>query len=203
MHWLSRSWRYEELHPERRASARGEGGGLLIALWHGRMLQAVPPHASDEIVVLVSGSRDGDIAALLLRDFRYEIIRGSTTRGGARALRQMIEALHRGALVVVTPDGPQGPRHSMNPGLAWMARATGFAVLPVGIVCDRAWHMNSWDRFDVPKPGARVVVSYGNPVQVPRELPSDGLAEATERIREELVNAERAGFAKLGREPDF
>ena len=198
----ARSWRYETLGAEHSAAAREHGAGVILALWHGRMLLAIPPFLGKDMTILVSGSEDGNISEALLEGWGYSIIRGSSSRGGARALRAMLEALGRGSTVVVTPDGPRGPRHSMNPGLAWMARATGFAILPAGFVADRAWHLSSWDRYAVPRPRARVVVAYGEPVVVAREADADELDRISERIRSSILECERRGFEHLGVEPD-
>jgi lysophospholipid acyltransferase (LPLAT)-like uncharacterized protein len=184
-------------------SARADGGGHFMALWHGRMVVALPHHGQRNWYVLVSPSQDGDISEALLEGFGYRVIRGSSSRGGARALREMLTALESGAVLAVTPDGPRGPRHSMNPGLAWMARATGFAVVPCGFVCDRAWHARSWDRFTVPKPRARVVFVYGAPVRVERNASADDLASATEKIRAAMMEAEERGFEQLQEPPDW
>ena len=201
--WLySRTWRYSILGPECRARAQGQGKGVILALWHGRMMVAIPPYRGQDMTILVSGSEDGNLSEALLEGYGYRIIRGSSSKGGARALRSMLGALHAGSTVVVTPDGPRGPRHSMNPGLAWMARATGFAVLPAGFATDRAWRLASWDRYTLPKPFARVVLAYGEPVRVERDAAGPDLERASEEIRERLLTAEYAAFARLGLEPD-
>src|SRR5262249_27913588 len=129
--------------------------------------------------------------------FRYKVIRGSSSRGGARALREMLGVLASGAVLIITPDGPRGPRHSMNPGLAWMARATGYPIVPVGFGVDRAWRMKSWDHFTVPKPGARIALVYGEPVSVARDATSADMEAATRAIHDSLIAAEREGFAHL------
>lgn len=200
---LSRTWRYEVLHPERCEQARGPSGGVLLSLWHGRMLLCMPPYRGQAASILVSPSGDGDLSEALLKGYGYGVIRGSSSRGGARALRAMLAALGSGALLAVTPDGPRGPRHSMNHGLAWMARATAHAILPHGFACDRAWRARSWDRFTLPKPRARIVLAYGEPLFVPRDATDSELRRASEVVRERMLAAERAAFAHLGLEPDF
>ena len=200
---LAWTWRVILLDEEHVEAARGEGGGRIITLWHGRMLLPVSHHANRNWCVLVSRSGDGDVFEPLLERFGYATIRGSSSRGGAHALREMIQTLRSGAVVVITPDGPRGPRHSMSAGVAWMARATGYAILPCGVVCDRAWRLKSWDRLTVPKPGARVVFVYGAPVRVDRDATDDELRAAAERIRSAMLDAERRGLAHVNREPDW
>lgn len=207
---LSKTWRtqlhgIEHLGPSgRRGSRSGDGRpGLMIALWHGRMLVGVDFGASRDWTVLVSPSADGDISERMLERFGYRVIRGSTSRGGARALREMLNCLRGGDVVILTPDGPRGPRHSMNAGLAWMSRATGFPIVPMGLVADRAWHLSSWDAFTIPKPFAHVALVFGPPIQVPRDADEAEQARATDRIRDSLFECERAGFARVRAPEDW
>jgi lysophospholipid acyltransferase (LPLAT)-like uncharacterized protein len=200
---LRASWKTERLEPQHWDAVGAGRQGVLLALWHGRMVCGMADHSQREFTVLVSQSRDGDISEKLLKRFGYRVIRGSSSRGGASAARAMLDALQQGAVLAITPDGPRGPRHAMNPGLAWMARETGFPVLPMGFACDEAWRMNSWDGFTIPKYGARVVLSYGEPVRVAKEAGEAELERATAQIRERLIAAERRGFAQLGKEPDW
>jgi lysophospholipid acyltransferase (LPLAT)-like uncharacterized protein len=201
--WLSRTWRVQVLDAENLESVCGNGRGHFMTLWHGRMVLGLPHHGGRDWCVLVSSSGDGDISKNLLEAFGYQVIRGSSSRGGAAALREMLAVLDRGGVLIITPDGPRGPRHSMNPGLAWMARATGYAVVPVGFGCEKAWRARSWDRFTIPKPWSRVAMVYGSPVQVARDARPEDLEAASEQIRINLIEAERRGFAALGAEPDW
>jgi lysophospholipid acyltransferase (LPLAT)-like uncharacterized protein len=201
--WLARTWRLQVLGTEHLESVSGGGRGHFMTLWHGRMVLGLPHHGGRDWHVLVSPSGDGDISESLLESFGYQVIRGSSSRGGARALREMLTVLGRGGVLIITPDGPRGPRHSMNPGLAWMARATGYPIVPVGFGCDRAWRARSWDRFTIPKPRSRVAMVYGKPVRVAREASAAELEAATEEIRRNLIEAEERGFAALDVERDW
>lgn len=199
---VARTWRV--VHLERaQLDAQLSEGGALICMWHGRMLLGVPLFRRDPFHVLVSRSDDGDLSEELLTSFGYGVLRGSSSRGGARALREMLSLLHAGKAVVVTPDGPRGPRHSMNPGLAWMARATGYPIFPLGLVADRTWHTSSWDRFTLPKPGARVAAAFGAPVRVARNASEGDLRRITAELGARTLELERAEFARLGVEPDW
>ena len=191
-----------------RVQRRGERGFALlrsdrpwvVAMWHGRMLTLMPLrwHCGRDIGVLVSPSDDGALAKQALERFRYRIVRGSLSRAGARALREMHELLAAQGQLVVTPDGPRGPRHCINVGIAWLARGSGSPILPVGVAVDRAWRLRSWDRFTIPKPFARLCVVYGDPVEVGADATDTELEVVAARVRDELLAQERAAFATLG-----
>ena len=200
---LARTWHVELLNQENLDESVEEGPGCFLSMWHGRMIVALPTHARRGWHVLVSPSGDGDISEKLLEANGYFVIRGSSSRRGARALREMLKVLDEGAVLFITPDGPRGPMHSMNPGLAFMARATGRKIVPLGFACDRAWHADSWDRFTIPKPFARVCVVYEEPVYVSREADDEEQEAATELVRTRTLEAERRGFVALGCEPDW
>jgi lysophospholipid acyltransferase (LPLAT)-like uncharacterized protein len=203
---LSRTWRVEVLGQEHFLLLPDQAGpahGCMTALWHGRMLAGVHVGRARNFAVLVSPSPDGDLSERMLEAFGYRVVRGSSSRGGARALREMLEQLNAGSVVVLTPDGPRGPRHAMNPGLAWLSRATGFPVVPLGVTADRAWHLSSWDAFTIPKPFARVTLVVGEPVRVAREAGQPEMDSATELIRERIFECERRGFAHMGASEDW
>ncbi len=191
------------LHPEVLERVREGGRGWLMALWHGRMLLGMAQHRGDDYHVLVSPSDDGEIAVHFLHANGYRTLRGSTNKAPARAMRNMLAVLREGGAVVITPDGPRGPRHSMNPGLAWLARATGYPIVPCGFAADRAWRVHSWDGLTIPKPRARVAVAYGEPLAVPRETDEQGVREAAEALRERMLEAELACCRALDVEPDW
>ena len=195
---LARTWRVELLDRENLDESAEEGPGCFLSMWHGRMIVAIPTHARRGWHVLVSPSGDGDISEKLLEANGYFVIRGSSSRGGARALREMLKVLDEGAVLFITPDGPRGPMHSMNPGLAFMARATGRKIVPLGFAADRAWHADSWDKFTIPKPFARVCVVYGEPVTVSRDADEAEQARVTELVRARTIEAEQRGFDRLG-----
>lgn len=199
---LARSWRLETLGREHwdRAYARP---GMLATLWHGRMVLGMPAQAGRGLCVLVSPSGDGQLVLPLLERFGYAWVLGSSNKNPARAVREIVERLEAGGRIVITPDGPRGPRHSTNPGPAWIARATGFPILPVGLVADRAWRLKSWDRFTIPKWRARVIVSYAEPLEVGSAASEDELARVTEEMKRRMLAAEVEAFRHLGVAPDW
>lgn len=200
---LARTWQRTELGSEHREQAERDHPALLVAMWHGRGVVSAAFYDINSCKVLVSASEDGSMATTILGRLGYEIIRGSSSRGGVRALREMISCLKSGRHVGITPDGPRGPLHSMSPGLVFLARATGTPVLPFGLAVDRAWRLNTWDDYCIPRPRARVVASFRPVIYVPRDADNDALEEYSRRIRESLIDAEREGFRYLGLEPDW
>lgn len=201
---LAASWRVQRTG-DRGLELLASERPWIIAMWHGRMLCLMPlrRHKGRGIHVLVSPSDDGSLAAKALHSFRYRIVRGSLSRGGASALRTMRDLMAGGGQLVVTPDGPRGPRHAMNVGTAWLARASGSPVLPIGVAVDRAWRLRSWDRFTIPKPFARLVVSYGEPLHVAAGATDEALEEIATELRARTIALERDGFARLGIIEDF
>lgn len=177
--------------------------GCIPVLWHGRMATAASAFAGTRATVLVSASGDGALADMLLRRLGYGTLRGSTAKGGARAIREMRELLSSGTAVVITPDGPRGPRHHVNLGAAFLARATGRPVLPIGFAPSRAIRLGSWDRFTIPLPFTRVAVAFGEPIVVPRKTDEAALSRATNEIQGRLIGAEEEAFRSLGKEVDW
>ncbi|MCU0866290.1 MAG: lysophospholipid acyltransferase family protein [Planctomycetes bacterium] len=204
-------WLVRALAATWRVQQRGPGFALLrsdrpwlVAMWHGGMLALMPlrHHRRRRIGVLVSPSDDGSLALQALASFGYRVVRGSLSRGGAEALRTMQHWLQDGGQLVLTPDGPRGPRCTMNSGVAWLARGSGAPILPVSITVDRAWRLRSWDRFMIPKPFARVVVDYLEPVPVPTTTDDATLEPIGGEVRRALLQQHRAAAAELGTPAD-
>lgn len=120
---------------------------------------------------LISGSVDGEVPERIARAWGAEVIRGSANESGALALRDQHAMMKRGYSIVTTPDGPQGPQHELKTGVMVMARIGGVPLLPVACAADRAWYLDRWDRFMVPKPFSRVIVGIGEPYAIPLGTP--------------------------------
>jgi lysophospholipid acyltransferase (LPLAT)-like uncharacterized protein len=199
---LARSWKLEFDRREHWDAAYARPG-MLVTLWHGRMVLGLRAGARTGLSVLVSPSDDGKLVTSMLEKFGYSWVLGSSNKNPARAVREMLERLRAGGRIVITPDGPRGPRHGTNPGPAWMARETGFPILPVGLATDRAWRLKSWDRFTIPKWGARVLVSYAEPIEVSPRADEAELEQATQEMQRRMLVAEEQGFRRLGVAPDW
>lgn len=124
---------------------------------------------------LVSGSVDGDVPERIARSWGAEVIRGSANQSGALALRDQQRMMKNGYSILTTADGPRGPKYEFKSGTILMARVAGVPIVPVGCAADRAWYLNRWDDFMVPKPFARIVITVGEPYPVPRSIALDAL----------------------------
>jgi hypothetical protein len=153
----------------------------IFAFWHGRILPATLFWKNRGIVVITSRNFDGEWIAGIIRRFGYGTARGSTSRGGARALVQLRRDLTDGRPAAFTIDGPRGPARVAQPGAVFLAGATGHPILPFHIEADRFWTTNSWDRTQVPKPFSTVTVAIGEPIHV-----SDTAEATVEATRLEL-----------------
>lgn len=139
---------------------------------------------------LISPSVDGEIGAMAVRNLGGEVIRGSSTHTGARALRDYYQALaHQGVSPAITPDGPRGPPWKFKPGAVLLAQMSGRPMIPLSYAASRAWKIK-WDRFVIPKPFARVAIVVGEPVYVPKGLDAAGL----ERLQLEMEQRLRGVF---------
>jgi lysophospholipid acyltransferase (LPLAT)-like uncharacterized protein len=146
---------------------RGDNPGRYIcAFWHESLLVPLGSFGRSDRHVLISRHADGELVATAAEYLGFTTIRGSSTRGGAEAVRRIVRLGGRGD-VAVTPDGPRGPRRRVQPGLVYLAARTGLPVLPMGVGLDRPWRARSWDRFALPRPFSRAIVVTGVPLAVP------------------------------------
>lgn len=180
---LARTWRFREVSADGAIGPpRYRSGRALYALWHRQLLMLTLRHRDEGIAVMVSRSRDGDAAARIAAGLGYLPIRGSSSRGGGAALREMVEAAARGTSLALTVDGPKGPAGVCKPGAALIASRWGGPVVPAAAVAERAWTLGSWDRFVVPRPGTRILVAYGETIDVETDGSAEDLARWQERI---------------------
>ena len=138
----------------------------ILALWHGRILLATLYWRDRGIVAMTSENFDGEWIARLMARFGFRAARGSTSRGGSRALVQLRRELAAGRVAAFTVDGPRGPARSAQAGAVWLAGATGHPVLPFHLEADRSWTARSWDGSMIPKPFATTAIAIGEPMTV-------------------------------------
>lgn len=185
---LGWSWRieYHDAHFVDRARAASKT--IVYAFWHGRLLPLSFTHRHRAIQVLASEHRDGEMLGRTIRRLGFGHVRGSSTRGGARAIRELVQLLRDGYDLGITVDGPKGPRYEVKPGPLQMAKLSGAAILPITASSRRHKAFTSWDGFQLPLPFTRVSIRYGEPVRVP----PDADASLLEAKRIELERILRA-----------
>lgn len=159
---------------------------VIYVLWHGRLLLLPYLYGRRGSHVLASRSRDGELVARWVRRFGLRPVRGSSTRGGGEALRRLAGALRSGGEVVVVPDGPRGPREVCKPGVIALARLTGAPIVPMALGASRQWRLGSWDEFRIPRPFARCVMRFGEPIRVPRTAGRAGAEAARKEVETAL-----------------
>ena len=171
-----------------KARAEIESRRFILAFWHSRILMVSYLYKSWGGATLVSGSKDGEIIAQILKRQGHETIRGSTSRQGVRALAKLIRALKKEARPgAVVPDGPRGPRFKVQPGVITLAQKTGCPIVPISYSADRIKIFASWDRFVLPYPFNEGCVIYGTPVSVPCKLDAETREVYRARLEEELI----------------
>jgi lysophospholipid acyltransferase (LPLAT)-like uncharacterized protein len=139
----------------------------IFAFWHGRIFGGLYYFRDRDIVVITSRNFDGEWIAGIIRRFGFGTARGSTSRGGARALVQLRRDLGAGKPVAFTLDGPRGPARVAQPGAVWLAGATREPILPFHVESARFWEAPSWDRTQLPKPFTTIAMAIGEPIVVP------------------------------------
>jgi lysophospholipid acyltransferase (LPLAT)-like uncharacterized protein len=170
----------------------------IMAFWHGRILPATVYFKHRGIVVITSENFDGEWIAGIIKRFGYGTARGSTSRGGAKALVQMKHDMEAGKPTGFTIDGPRGPARVAQAGAVWLSKATGNPVLPFHLEADRHWTVNSWDQTQIPKPFATVALVVGTPFAVPREAGDAEIEAARRQLEEQLRQLEARACALLG-----
>jgi lysophospholipid acyltransferase (LPLAT)-like uncharacterized protein len=188
---LALSWRIQLVHEERWRRIYDARQPHVFLLWHEALLPLLWQHRRQDIAIVVSEAREGKYLADFASSLGYRSLPGSSTRGGARALLGAVRELQSGGAVAFTPDGPRGPRREMKPGVVAAAQRGGAPIVPLHAESDRAWRLNSWDRFMIPKPFARVWITYGHPFEV--AAGEVGFTEGLERAGAALHQVSRSG----------
>jgi len=173
----------------------------IMAFWHGRILPATYYFRRRGIVVITSENFDGEWIAGIIERFGYGTARGSTSRGGLKALLQLKRDLAAGKPAGFTLDGPRGPARVAQPGAVWLAKATGHPVLPFHLEADRFWSVNSWDRTQIPKPFATVAIAMGEPFTVREDANADEIEQSRTLLETRLSHLETRAHEMLGAVP--
>lgn len=147
---------------------------FIYSIWHTNVLYSPYLHRGKNVAVMISESKDGDFINEVVYRFNNTSIRGSSSRGGSKALKAMIQHLKRGLPAAFTPDGPRGPAFVLQPGIIASAQVTQVPIVPFHYECSRQWILEkAWDKHRIPKPFTTFVICYGEPIYIPRNLNED------------------------------
>lgn len=154
----------------------GEPCPAVIAIWHNRILFPaclIPREIRKRLTVLISASRDGEYVSAFIKFFGLNVVRGSSSRGGAQALVELIRETRNGHSVILTLDGPRGPKYTIHPGAVAISQKTGVPILPLVLNSKSYWQLKSWDRMQIPKPFTKLIFRVGKPIHIPADMPID------------------------------
>jgi len=165
---------------------------VIFAIWHNRLLMLPrvfdPSFPSRQSYGLISASRDGDLIARFIEGSGYGTVRGSSSRKGVIALRQLVDTLAAGSNVLVTPDGPRGPVYQVSQGIIFLAQKSGAPIVPIHMEYSSAWRLKSWDRFAVPRPFTTLRAIFGAPIRInPLSEPAQFEAERV-RLQDAMMS---------------
>lgn len=168
---------------------------IIFAIWHNRLALAPTiwniyrqTYPGVELAALISASKDGALLARTLERLRMQPVRGSSSRRGAQALRELTTWIGRGYSIAITPDGPRGPKYTVQEGIVALAQLTGRLIIPVGVEIARKWQLKSWDRFQIPLPFTQCRVRVGVPLAIPRRIDPPEREKARRALEQALID---------------
>lgn len=200
---LAFTYRYREVGLQNLSAAEslGRSRGYLLACWHEIVLGMALSQQGRAYCTITSRANAGTVIAYLMRKMGFFPIQGSQSSGGKEVREAALEYLQRGIPVAITVDGSSGPRRRVKPGIIDLAIKSGAPILPAFAFPDRAWVLNSWDRFRLPRPFARITVVYGAPIQVTNAVDPADFEAKLSQVARALNDAEAAAesLANLGK----
>jgi lysophospholipid acyltransferase (LPLAT)-like uncharacterized protein len=184
---IGRSMRWEVFGKRNYDEAMRRGKSFIVTFWHREIFPAVWYWRKRGMVVMVSQNFDGEFITRVIHRHGYATARGSSSRGAARVLVEMVRTLRQGLEAAVTPDGPHGPRFVAKPGVVQLARLSGACILCFHIVPRRSWvFRKSWDQTEFPKPFSRTAIFIAPPIEVPRHADEKQQEKYLELVQETL-----------------
>ncbi len=158
----------------------------LYSFWHETVLMPIALTNVDNMSGLVSRHQDGGILAMAMKHLKIRAVRGSSSRGGPRALRELLDAAKRWH-IAITPDGPRGPRREMKDGIIYLASQSGNPIVPLAFACHNAWTIRgNWTDLAIPKPFSKITTFAGEPLEVPGGLDRSGIERYRKRLQERM-----------------
>ena len=172
---------------------------IIFSGWHGRTMTAPTLFRGKGYYTLISLSKDGDIQNYIYLRFGFKTIRGSSNRGGARALVEIIKTLRAGgAKFAFTPDGPRGPSGVVQEGILLMAQKSGCLIVPVGVSAKKRWILGTWDKYMVPKPFTKVLMYFGDAIKIPANTKGEELEKIRLQIEQAMHRTQAEADRRMG-----
>lgn len=196
---LGKLCRYEVEDEHHFNQAIKDDKGLILSIWHGRMLLLISHHRNSGIVTLVSKSFDGELIAQAANRLGIFTHRGSPKEGGGEGFKRVLRDLKDRKIVGMFPDGPTGPMHTVRDGTLHLARLSGAPIIPAISSAKPSWRARSWDRFMVMKPFSKGIIKYGEPIFVPRRFDEDQNMEYyRDLVRNRMIELENELDHRVG-----
>jgi lysophospholipid acyltransferase (LPLAT)-like uncharacterized protein len=190
--WLLRGWvgtlryAYCPLGPNLDPRSRHLRRSYIYAFWHESMLVPACLFGRVKAHVLISEHADGELMSQLIQHLGLGTVRGSTTRGGVKAVRRILDLPE--AHLGITPDGPRGPRRRVQPGLVFLSSRLGMPIVPAGFGLQQPWRLKTWDRFALPRPFTRARCVTCDPILVPPAAEHDLLEQYRHYVEQSLLD---------------
>lgn len=200
---FGRTWRFEVIAEDGVTPVLfGEKPGPEIyCFWHQCVLPCTVYFRKSNAVILISRSFDGELITRILKMFGFGAVRGSSSRGAREGLLGLKHVIETGSTAIFTADGPRGPIYETKMGPIKLAQTTGAPIGAFHLQPEHAWVMNSWDRFLVPKPFTRIVVSWANWTHIPTDLPVEHFETKRRQLNDAIERARMRALAHLGQAP--
>jgi lysophospholipid acyltransferase (LPLAT)-like uncharacterized protein len=184
---ISSTYRTKVINPEIELDVLKRGQVPIYASWHQRFFPGITFFAKRKpISIMISQSKDGELISRIVNQLGWHPVRGSSSRGGKKALREVYTLAEKGYKIAHIVDGPKGPRGVVKPGLLIISKVSGMPILPTITSAEKKWVFNSWDRFIVPKPFSRVIIRFGDEINVPKNLQGPAFENKRSSIEDTL-----------------
>lgn len=198
---LNLTYRYEFIGLDNKDKARAYNANktFAYAIWHQNLVGAIFSHIGREkFTMVISESKDGELVAVTCEKLGHKPARGSSTRGGKKALMEIVRNMNKGFPGALTVDGPKGPPHVVKPGIIEIARLCHCAILPLSPYASKHWvFKKSWDQFRIPKPFAKIVVVIGEPIIVDESISRDNFDQLAIEIGKRIEQGEEIAIKHL------
>ncbi|WP_372655547.1 lysophospholipid acyltransferase family protein [Halobacteriovorax sp.] len=185
------TYRFEYQNQSVLLEEANRSSSYILAIWHQNILASILAHLDRKYSMIISPSKDGQYAARVCELFGHEPIRGSSSKGGVKALINSIRSLKHGTPSAVAIDGPRGPLYNIKPGVFEMAKKSGVPIIPLTVTPKNFWTFKkSWDQFRFPKPFTKIIIHYGEPIYLAESTTKEEIIEYTNKLYLALISDE-------------